>query len=55
MSDKYRPFSCKVGRAWSKAGRYFPQQRLNFLPEAQGQASLRPTFGSARTTGCCGV
>src|SRR6266404_4760807 len=28
---------------------YFPQQCLYFLPLLQGQASLRPTLGPART------
>ena len=28
---------------------YFPQQCLYFLPDPQGQGSLRPTFGVART------
>ncbi len=28
-----------------------PQQDLNFLPEPQGQGSLRPTLGSSRLRG----
>ena len=31
-----------------------PWQCLYFLPEPQGQGSLRPTLRSARTKGCCG-
>jgi hypothetical protein len=32
-----------------------PQHFLTFLPLPQGQGSLRPTFGVARTMGIAGI
>lgn len=41
LKEKTQPFS-----QLRFDSNYLPWQLLNFLPEPQGQGSLRPTFGS---------
>ena len=50
-ADLLRPLQCSVDGAVVVP----PQHFLTFLPLPQGQGSLRPTFGVARTMGVAGM
>ena len=49
-----RRFANTSGAATGRAGQAVMQHFLYFLPDPQGQGSLRPIFGLERTNGAIG-